>query len=156
MFYQIEKYLCGYADFDYIDGQEAQLITNKQFATHWRNDKKSWFQQSLAMNKAIQKKGQKVLFSDDQLDIENENFLGTQKAIQYWQYLNLPDAIPEKPNNHSLQFTPGQLFKLLISFSNFLMPQGRIIIQDDDGVPKVLKRELPQVLTSYLALVIYT
>ncbi|MCB9295229.1 MAG: hypothetical protein H6559_19225 [Lewinellaceae bacterium] len=122
--YQIDRYLCGYADFEFIDELEATLKTNELFLTHWRNDKKSWFQEVLAMNKAAQKEEARTYLSSNKEMYEKQNFLAVHSAIEYWKYLKLPHTITTKEEGE-IDFE--QVFTLLKAFSNYLMPEGRKI-----------------------------
>ncbi|MEZ5039738.1 MAG: hypothetical protein R2828_07600 [Saprospiraceae bacterium] len=127
--YQIDKYLCGYADFETIEGMEATLKTNEFFATHWRNDKKNWYQENLARNKALQKKEVNSFFSKKIETFEKQNFLSIQTANEYWAYLKLPDHIPVKENLIEVK----HLFSFLYTFSNYLMPVGRMVIYSEEN-----------------------
>ncbi len=147
--YQIDRYLCGYADFETIDELDATLKTNESFAVHWRNDRKSWFQEVLAMNKAGQKEAARTYLSSTEEMYEKQNYLSAHSAIEYWKYLKLPRTIVTKEEGE-IDFE--QVFTLLIAFSNYLMPEGRVIItsQEDkkEGSPVfpyfIAKRNKPE------------
>lgn len=123
--YQVDRYLSGYADFEFIDELEATLKSNEYFTAHWRNDKKSWFQEALAMNKAAQKEEVKTHLSSNKEVYEKQNFLAVHSAIEYWKYLKLPHTITTMEEG-KIDFE--EAFTLLKTFSNYLMPEGRIII----------------------------
>lgn len=112
--YQIEKYLCGYADFETIDGLEAELKTNKEFAIHWRNDKKSIFQETLALNKALAKitaNSNKVSLS--RLRIEQP----IESSIESWEYLCLPKHIKSNYEEEKEDIDVEAVLKFLINFA---------------------------------------
>jgi|GEM_PF-2465777 len=141
--YQIDKYLCGYADFETIEGLEATLKTNNFFAIHWRNDKKSWYQENLARNKALQKKEVNSFFSKKIETFEKQTFLSIQTANEYWAYLKLPNHIPVKENLVEVK----HLFSFLYTFSNYLMPVGRMVRYSEENHTQpqaVLRRNIPQ------------
>lgn len=145
--YQIDKYLSGHADFVEIENLSATLRTNRTFAIHWRNDKKIWYQENLTRNKAIQRPETKEYFSKPTELYEKQNFLAIQAAIEYGNYLKLPDQITEYAD---IGF--NQLFTLLKTFSNYLMPDGRKIFYTHDApnIPKAVFRRIKPTMFSQL------
>lgn len=145
MKYQIEKYLCGYADFELIDVLEAELKTNENFAIHWRNDKKSIFQEVLAMNKALDKPELQAYLKQGHELYEKQVAFSMQAADESWKYACLPPSVgaegKEKIETH-------KLFELLISLSNYLMPDGRVVILQEGSNPPqqvaIAKRNKPK------------
>ncbi|WP_282773614.1 hypothetical protein [Phaeodactylibacter xiamenensis] len=144
--YQIEKYLCGYADFEIIDGLEAELKINDEFAIHWRNDKKSIFQDNLTINKALQNQELLTHLEDSRLELSEKQVASSNKAANIsWKYLCLPATIKSETQN---ELEVQKLFELLVTLSDYLMPDGRYITYNKDRNPPkpiaILKRSKPK------------
>jgi hypothetical protein len=139
--YQIEKYLCDYADFieEEIDGLKAELLTNDNFAVHWRNDKKSIFQETLAMNKALEKivaSGETISYP--KLRIEQPIIA----AIESWKYLCLPKYVKSRSEEN---MTIEAVITFLINFA--INP---ILGADSSNSDSKIGKDIPQVLYPYI------
>lgn len=118
----IELYLCGHADFEYIDMEdwEGELLTNSNYMVHWRNDKKCYHEEIYLMNRSSKSKDSKNIS-----DLEEQTKNAIKWSFEYWKNLKLSPIINTK-NDADIDIE--DVLTLLKSFSNYIMPSGRQII----------------------------
>ena len=102
---QVDLYLCGYQDFEEIDGLEAVLRRNTTYAVQWRNDKKGLWQGGLFINLGLEHlpKEERTL----PLIMKNAESI---KLIKYGSFLRLPEVLPISKND---RLSLNSIFKIL-------------------------------------------
>lgn len=135
--YQIQKYLTGLADFEMIDGLEAELKTNNNYSLYRNTLEKGIYDETYFTNRVIDCEEELKEIKKLSNSWEKQLKLDTASSIEYFKFLKIPLLINDKRSKLDIDLEKTLL--LLKSFSLFLIPQGRIIIND-----VVFKRELPK------------
>ncbi len=135
--YQIQKYLTGLADFELIDDLEAELKTNHKYSLYRTALEKGIYDEIYFNNRVIEREENLKEIKKSPNLWEKQLKLEIDSSIEYFKFLKLPLLINDKQNKIDIDLEKTLL--LLKSFSLFLMPQGRIIVNDF-----AFKRELPK------------
>lgn len=141
--YQIKNYLTGLADFEYIDGLDSELAPNSKFDLYRRTLEKGTYDEVYFNNRIIEKaEGLKEIKKLPNL-WEKQFKLSIASSKEYFKFLKIPLLIDDRHSNSKIDIEKVLLF--LKTFSNFMIPQGRLIIYDNDGSFKgSLKRVIPE------------
>ena len=131
--YQIDKYLVGFAEFELIDGLEAELITNKRYSIFQRNDKKSSYEELFYFNKASENKNLLKEIKNISDTFEKEVILNIYASSEYFKYIKLPLKYKTK---YFGEIDFSKIFRLLKVFSLFLMPSGRTFLGNFEDTEK--------------------
>ncbi len=123
--HQINKYLVGFAEFEFIDKLEAELRTNKRFQIFQRNDKKNSYEDFFYFNKASENKKLKKEVENISETFAKEVTLNIYATSEYFKYLRLP--LEYQTENFGI-IDLKKVFRLLNVFSLYFMPSGRMFI----------------------------
>ena len=131
--YQLNKYLSGYAEFEYIDELEAEITTNKEHQYYRQSLEKGDYEENYITNSFIGNSSiiTEIQSKSDFWDKEIE--LKVQSSLHHFKFYNVPNIIDYKE-------TKIELYKVLYvlhTFSSMLFPQGRIFTPSG-----ILKREI--------------
>jgi len=121
----IDLYLCGYADFDYIESFGAELLTNNYYTRHWRNDKKPYYEELYLVNRCEDKNWPKNF--EQRIDKE------IAVSIQYWDNLKLSFNIKVK---NDIEIDVKKVLILLKSFSNYIKPSSKLVLAKFKDTPQ--------------------
>jgi len=134
--YQLNKYLSGYAEFECIDGLEAQLNTNDKYTQYRRTLSRGTYDETYLTNRVISD-SEKLNQLKSEKDIWNKQFqLSIYTSIEYFNFLKIPTKIDKSNNLIDLE----KVLRLLWTFSSLLMPQGEFILNGKSR----FERQLPK------------
>ena len=136
--YQINTYLSGFAEFCYIDNLNAGIKTNTKFTEYRKTLEKGKYDETYFTNKVVDSKEKLNEIKSLSSTWEKQFKLGITSSIEYLNFLKIPKSIHNSRNNSKIEFEKALLF--IKSFSLFLMPQGRMVINGKMS----FKRELPK------------
>ncbi len=139
--YQIRKYLTGFADFEMIDGLEAELKTN---------EKHKLYRNTLARNKYDETYLRNRIVENTQFLNEVKEFSTWKKefkwkketSLEYFRFLKIPTTIRNKYSKTDIDIEKTLL--LFQTFSALLIPQGRMADFVGGKVKAVHKRAIPE------------
>lgn len=134
--YQIQKYLTGLANFELIDGLEAELITNENYSLYRKTLERGGYDETYFGNKITEKAEELEEIKALPTLWEKEFKLSVFTSVEYFKYLKIPLIISDRYSKSEINLEKVLLF--LKTFSKLFMPQGRIF-----GT----KRELPSEFT---------
>lgn len=122
--YQMNKYLSGFAEFDVIDGLDAELTTNEKYSLYRKTLEKGTEEENYLTNIMLSSKENKQHISK-QDDFWNREFeLKRLSSLEYFKFYKLPSYIkPYKRSN--IKIATSDLLRMLQVFSACFMPQGR-------------------------------
>lgn len=136
--YQIQKYLSGLAEFEMIEDLEAELLTNPKYNLYRKTLERGLYDEVFFTNKVIENEDL-LKRVREQKDILLKQFeLSICASIEYFNFLKIPTIIFKKGTLEKIDLE--KVLILLKSFSLFLMPQGRTIINDEI----VFRKKAPQ------------
>jgi hypothetical protein len=136
--YQINTYLSGFAEFCYIDNLNAGIKTNTKFTEYRKTLEKGKYDETYFVNKVVDSKEKLNEIKSLSSTWEKQFKLGITSSLEYLNFLKIPKSINNSRNNSKIEFEKALLF--IKSFSLFLMPQGRMVINGKMS----FKRELPK------------
>lgn len=142
----MNKYLSNYAEFDYIDGLEAELFTNEKYLQYRKTLSRGTYDETYLVNKVIEDSN-KLNQIKGETDIWNRQLqLNVLASMEYLEFLNIPTKV-EKDNQ---VVCLKNVLRLLIAFSNFLMPQGGLRINGQRIVRQIPKAFINLFYADYL------
>lgn len=118
--YQLNKYLSNYAEFDFIDGLEAELFTNDKYLEYRKTLSRGTYDETYLINKVIADKDKLSQIKGETEFWNKQLQLNILASLEYFKFLRVPLTI-EKDNQ---VICLKKVLRLLITFSKFLMPQG--------------------------------
>ncbi len=120
--YQINKYVSGYAEFEYIDDLEAEITTNKEYKYYRKSLEKGGYEENYITNNFIDN-SPKITEIQSKLEFwDKEIELKIQSSLHHFKFYNVPNTINYKENKVELY----RALYVLHTFSAMLFPQGRI------------------------------
>lgn len=138
--YQIRKYLTGFADFEMIDGLEAELKTNEKHILYRKTLERNKYDEAYLSNR-IKENSQILNKIKDYSIWEKEFKLKKASSLEYFRFLKIPTTIKDKYIKTDIDIEKA-LF-LYQTFSALLMPQGRMVsFVEDEAI--VDKRKIPE------------
>jgi hypothetical protein len=140
-YHYANMYSGGYADFEYIDEIEGELLTNPTWFEWRRNDFKARQLKDL-MHRSVIDKLDEHSFAVGISPPEREVQIGTTLDEENWHFLAL---CPKLFNENREEIDAWDCFALLRTLSKVLKPSGRNIAYSmDDGTSHVMKQEFPE------------
>ncbi|NHN24101.1 hypothetical protein FIA58_000295 [Flavobacterium jejuense] len=136
--YQIQKYLSGLAEFEMIENLEAELLTNTKYCLYRKTLEKGIYDEVYFTNKVIENEELVKRINEQKEMLSKQLELSIYTSIEYFKYLKIPVIIDKKNTDEKIDLE--KVLILLKSFSLFLMPQGRTIINNEI----VFKNKVPQ------------
>lgn len=138
----VNSILVGNAHFDIIDGNEADIITNKSYMDYKTSLRKDKYNEHYLINKVIREnidelKGKGI----DENDMWRREFIIKKySSLEYFKFFNIPLAFKPESTESKVDFEKAIL--LLQVFSANLFPQGRFFGIQNKKVDSVFKRQL--------------
>ncbi|OHX64124.1 nuclease-related domain-containing protein [Flammeovirga pacifica] len=136
---KINYILTGNADFEVIDGNEADILTNKRFLDHQTNLQKhkylDWYLEDKV--KEEYKDELKALGKDQWAQ---EYYIKKYSCLEYFNFFNIPFLFDSDAMESKVDF--NKVILLLQVFSVNLFPQGRFFNIIGKTVDSIYKREL--------------
>ncbi|GAK89672.1 hypothetical protein JCM19297_294 [Nonlabens ulvanivorans] len=133
--YQINKYLTGFADFEYIDGLNSILKTNDEHSLYRKTLDKSKYDETYLTNRVIENSSQILDLKKLPSFWDKEFKLNLLSSIEYYKFLNIPLEISIDSKEIDLK----KVLHLLKTFSLLFNPQPTTTF---NGI--VLHRETPK------------
>lgn len=139
--YQIKKYLSSFAEFEYIDGLESVLLTNKAHSLYRKTLERGMYDETYLTNRVVNNKDQliKIKVLPELWDRQFE--LDVLSSVEYFNFLKIPAEISIKGKNASIDIS--KVLYVLKSFSIFFMLQPSIGIED-----KFISKQVPKLFRS--------
>ncbi|MCW3788508.1 NERD domain-containing protein [Plebeiibacterium sediminum] len=138
----VNSILTGNAHFEMIDGNEAEILTNKSYMDYQTSLKKDKYNEHYLINKVIrgnidELKGK----GNDENDMwRREYIIKKYSSLEYFKFFNIPFAFKPESTESKVDFEKAIL--LLQVFAANLFPQGRFFGIQNKKVDYVFKRQL--------------